>query len=174
MIPTTEEIIHRLRNEPMFLSDVIVYNNPGAVNEKLNRHSDYVAETPEQLADYVRGLIANNQFTIVNDILQVPFKSEDASPQLVDAYKQMVNERGTTVEGKFLDTSGGLLLLASQTETPEEKPAVAIVNPNSKNGCGCGGKCQGKFKTLVITKKHLIIGAIIIGLVIYWAYNHKK
>lgn len=174
MIPTTEEIIHRLRNEPMFLSDVIVYNNPGAVNDKLNRHSDYVAETPEQLADYIRGLISNNQFSIVNDILQVPFKSEDASQQLVDAYKQMVTERGATVAGKFLDTSGGLFLLATQPETPAEEPTVAIISPKSKGGCGCGGNCFGKLKTLVITKKHLIIGAVILGLVIYWAYNHKK
>lgn len=171
MTPTPQEIIYKLRTEPLFLSDTIVYNNPMAVAQKLEQHTDYVSATEDALAEYVRGLIAEKQLDVVNDILQVPFNEQSATETLKAAHEIMIYERGATKQGRFLDTSGGLFILAMEPHEVDN-PTLDHINPNLKKKCGCGCSCKGK--KITITQKHLIIAAVVIGLIVFLALKKSK
>ena len=173
-----QKIIYKLRTEPGFLSDTIVYNNPEAVSQKLERHTDYVAETADQLAEYVKDLIREGQLTIVNDVLQVPFSEENATERLNDVYEQLVAERNQSPAGKFEDINGGLFVLALEPHEVNDK-TIKNINPQLKSkGCGCNCGCGKKLslcsiKETVKNNKTLIIIGLVVAVLIYLKYNKK-
>jgi len=165
---TLTELINKLRTDPIFLTEVIVFNNPNAVLDKLERLADFVdaedIETPEQLLNIVKQLINEGEMDTVNEILAVPFDEAAATDQLKAAYKQLVKERGqTTVDGRFLDTQGGLLLLAKSAPTQNNQPSKP-----KETSCGCNGK------VITLTKKHIIIGIVVLVITFLLLKKYNK
>ncbi len=163
---TKEQVIYELRTNPRLLITEVIHNNPNAVNTKLRAATDYEGATAEQITDYVLQLLDEGHVNEVNEIVQVPFNYDSATPVLIEAYDQMVNDRGATVQGKFLDSSGGLFLMATTTGTGR---AAA---KRTKASCKCTN-AKGQ-KVITITNKHLLIAAVIIAIITYFIYKKIK
>lgn len=163
---TKEQVIYELRTNPRFLIQEVIANNPEAVNGKLRQVSDYEGQSVEQIEEYVFRLLDEGYTNEVNQIVQVPFNYDTAEPVLIEAYEQMVRDRNATVQGKFLDSSGGLFLLATTTGTGRAASKRVTAS------CKCTG--AGKVKTITITRKHIIIAAILLALLTYFICKRLK
>ena len=155
---TKEEVIYNLRTNPRELLKTIIYNNPNAVNNKLGAVAEVQGDTPERINDYVMQLLDEGHNEEVENIVTVPFNYESATQVLIDAHDQMVMDRGATKQGRFVDSSGGLYLLANS-----KVKGTRQVHPNKP--CGCAG-VNLKPQYFGVKTKY-IIGAIVLAVAIY-------
>jgi hypothetical protein len=159
---TKDKVIYILRTNPRELIKTIIFNNPAAVAEKIGVATDYTVNSPEQINEYVLQLLDEGEIAAVNNIVQVPFNYDTATPVLKAAYEQLVNDRGATVQGRFLDSSKGLFVVA--TATGAGRKAGKNLTPQNI-ACACKNGFCGK--TIKIKLKY-IIGAIVLAAVLYF------
>lgn len=163
---TTPQLVHKLRTDANFLTEVIVFNNPNAVLGKLEQSTDFVdaqdIENADQLLQVIKQLQGEGEIELTNKILTVPFNEANATPQLIEAHNQLIKERGEkTLDGKFLETQGGLLLLSKAPKTTNN-------NSNVVANCGCNGK------VIRITGKQIVIGLVVLVVTFLLLKNIKK
>jgi len=166
---TTEELVYKLRNNSRFLMEVVIYNNPQAVLEKLEKHADFLSDgeidDAEKIKNIVSQLIDEGENEAVDDILTVPFNRSDATDKLQEAYNFLIVQRGKSkTNGKFLDTDGSLYLLASAE--------YSAPSPKTQNQPLKQVKVFGA--TITFTKKDLIIFGLALALAIAYFSNKNN
>jgi hypothetical protein len=101
-----EEIVYNLKNDFTFLSEVIVYNNPVAVQDKIVESYPAEFENEQAMLDVIYQFAGVGNEEFVTNALSVPFDETNASEELLRAWNQIKSEAGKTA--KFSDWSDGL------------------------------------------------------------------
>lgn len=100
------EIVYNLKSDFPFLAEVIVYNNPRAVEQKINESYPANFENQNAMLDVIFDFASRGDEDFVNYVLSVPFLSENATPELLLAWNNIKLQAGSGA--RFSDWSGGM------------------------------------------------------------------
>lgn len=163
---TANDILHKLRTEPQFLLDIIVFNNPEAV---ANKFKDIIAiqnDNPELLADQLTNFLNTGDITALEYCVKVPFITGINNPALEEAVEKLKAQYYGNTQTRVDMYSSGLYELITQSNTPKNVETQI----NTPAGNFTATVTDNKKKQTVY---YVLGGAILVGILIYIYKNYK-
>jgi len=156
----SKQIIYDLKNNFEFLAEVIVYNNPNAVEQKINESYPANFENENAMLDVIFDFASRGEQDFVINALSVPFLTENANTELLIAWNVIQVEAGSGA--KFSDWSGGMF------------QAVGMIGSSWASNSNADIYLPPEQPKTDYTKFFLLGGIVLILLVIVFVFTRNK
>ena len=157
----SKQIIYDLKNNFEFLAEVIVYNNPNAVEQKINESYPANFENENAMLDVIFDFASRGEQDFVINALSVPFLTENANTELLIAWNVIQVEAGSGA--KFSDWSGGMF------------QAIGMIGSSvANNNSGGDINLPPEPPRTDYTKFFLLGGIVLILLVIVFVFTRNR
>lgn len=161
-----EELIARFKTEPLYLLEVIVWNNYEEVLTNFTNHTDADLSNEEALILELKLFINDGFGDIVATVLNVPFLEENSTPKLTEAYNYLRDNSGNVFNGLYKSVQ---LAIDKDNEAVEpQKTAEELTTANKKATVTMSSKT-----TFVGDAKSVVVLALVIIVALYVATKIK-
>ena len=164
-----EELILRFKTDPLYLLEVIVWNNYEEVLTNFTNFTNYTdadLSNDEALILELKLFINDGFGDIVATVLNVPFVEENSTPKLTEAYNYLRDNSGNVFNGLYKSVQ--VAIDKDNAEVEPQKTAEELTATSKKATVTMSSKT-----TFVGDAKSVVVLALVIIVAIYVATKIK-